>query len=243
MANYDLALFYGHGEGDNGCVGNGFNEVQLVKPLTEKIYNYLTSQGLNVQTNLFNGLNNFKSVLTNGNTYKYKMAFSNHINSTTGGYGCEALVPLNEKFFSIEDDILRGLENIGLKNRGLKSKDYTTEKFLNRTNGVVVGGTDWLGEIRNGWKMGCSLSIIEYCFINDLNDLNMYRNNIDKIALLVANSILKGCNLPTINNSNEKPVEGIMYKIQVGAYTNEKYARQESERLDKMGIKNFIVKY
>lgn len=238
--NFDLALFYGHGEGDNGCVGNGHTEVELVKPLTEKIYNNLVKKGLNVQTNLYNGLNNFKSNLTKDNTYKYKFAISNHINSTVGGYGCEALVPLNEKHFKMETEILKGLESLGLKNRGIKSKDYYTEKFSIREDGVKSTGLDWMGEIRNGWGEGCSLSILEYCFINDLNDLNIYRNNIDKIATIVTNAILKMCGIPSIEDI--PIVNKTIYRIQVGAYTNELYARQESDRLKSLGINNFIVK-
>ena len=249
--DYDLGLFVGHGEGDNGAVGNGYNEVGLVRPLVEKVYNHLISRGLNVHTNLFTGANNYNKNLTNGNKYLYNMAITSHINSSSGGYGSEAIVPLNEKYLTVETEILQGLSSLGLKNRGLKSRNYDTELFSNRQNGTVSSGKDWYKEIRDGWSNGCSLSIIEYCFINDINDINIFRNNIDNISIIVSNAILRECNKPLIENT-PKPTpptptppenDKKLYRIQVGAYTNELYARQESERLKSIGINNFIVRY
>ena len=43
MASYDLGLFKGHGLGDVGAVGNGFQEHERVSTLADKIAKHLTA--------------------------------------------------------------------------------------------------------------------------------------------------------------------------------------------------------
>lgn len=215
--NYDMFLFYGHGEGDNGAVGFNFNELDRAKELTKKVYDLLTSKGVNILTNIGKDQNNYYRNLTVGHTFNYKIGCSIHLNSSPKqATGSEILVPINLNNFNLENDILSGLETLGFYNRGLKSRDYDTNIFYNRKNGIYLGGKDWYKEIRNAYENGNKLSIIEVCFINNITDINMFNENIDKIAIIIANAYLKEMRKPIIGE--DKRDKYMKYAL---CYTNE----------------------
>ena len=77
---YDMFLFFGHGEGDIGAVGNEYTELELVRSLTLNCVTLLENKGIKVLTNVKNGFNNFNRNLTNGQEIKYKMGATLHLN-------------------------------------------------------------------------------------------------------------------------------------------------------------------
>lgn len=197
---YDLFIFHGHGEGDNGAVGSGQVELQLASVLVSKVVAKLTQQGLKVHTN--NGLNNYKRNLTKGQAYNHKFGYTIHLNSG-GGTGSEIIVPKNESGLDLDFAILQELEKLGFKNRGVKSRDYDTEQFTQRVKNNRLYGNDYYGEIREAWRNGTSLGILEVCFIDNEKDVNLFISKMNEITNIICNEILKVCGKSTINVSRE----------------------------------------
>lgn len=189
MANYDFSVFAGHNKSKSGaydpgaCYG-GLEEAYFTKEIATQVYNLLKDKFV-VQL----GENNYTDNLLKGHNISKKFAISIHINAGKGK-GAEAYIPLNESYTVVEQNILNGLAELGLTNRGVKSRDYNTEKYYQRTNGIKIGGTDYYKEIREAWKQGISLTILEVGFI-DSDDINIIKNNISKISFIIASSIAK----------------------------------------------------
>ena len=197
---YDLFIFHGHGEGDNGASGSGQVELTLSRKLTNKVVEKLTQNGLKVHTN--NGLNNYHRNLTSGQTYKHRFGYTLHLNSG-GGTGSEIIVPKNENGLDLDFVILDKLEKLGLRNRGVKSRDYDTEQFIQRVRNVRLNGKDYYKEIRDAWSNGTSLGILEVCFIDNARDVDIFINNLERIASIISDEILKVCGKSPINVSRE----------------------------------------
>lgn len=242
---YDMFLFHGHGEGDNGAIGNGYTELELAKSLTLNCVTLLENKGVSVLTNVKTGFNNYNRNLTKGQEIKYKMGGTIHLNSSTdtNANGTEIIVPCKEKYLDIEEEIIKGFKNLGFTNRGLKSRDYSSEKFLNRVNGEIVNYTNYYGEIRNAWDNGYSLSIIETCFISNKNDVERFIKNLDKIAKIIVNPYLKemGKETYTIEVQNNVTTEtDKIYNVICGSFKNLDNAKKRVEELKSKGYESFI---
>lgn len=248
MANYDLGLFKGHGQGDCGAVGNGYQEHERASVLVDKIAVHLKAKGLNVHT----AVNNYVNVYPNSNTYSKKFALSIHLNSATdsSAVGSEILVPCGEKYLDQEVEILKGLENLGFRNRGLKSRDYDSEAWYQRSNGTALSGKkDYYKEIRTAWNKGVSLSILEICFISNKGDIDRFNANIDKIALIIANAILKTCGLAQISAPTPTPPpsstnnSNVLYRVMCGSFGQRANAEKRIAELKAKGFEATIMIY
>ena len=245
---YDMFLFFGHGEGDSGATGNGYNEVDLTKELAINIYNLLVGKGVKVFTNINNGYNNYNRNLTSGQNFTYKMGCTIHFNSASGnGNGVEIIVPCKEKYLDVETNILNEFSKIGFTNRGLKSRDYSSEKWLSRTNGTIVNYTNYYKEIREAWDNGNSLSIIETCFISNTNDIKLYQANKIKIAKIIANSYLKEMNKSTYaleevknTTSSTSTTSKGYYQVVTGSFKDKENAEKRVFELKNKGFDSFI---
>ena len=248
MATYDLALFKGHGKGndgsfDCGATYNGITEYDTVSKIVDVALKHLKSAGINVLT----GEQNFKNKLLSGHTIKAKCAYSVHINAG-GGKRSETFVPLNEKYFTTERNIQAELAKLGLANGGVKSRDYNTGAVSMRSDGVKLSGTDYYKEIRDAWGMGISLTILEVGFI-DSSDITIIRNNIDKIGLIIAQELAKLCD-KTIPTPAPTPAPtpdpapaptGVKYRVVCGTYADKANAIAQQEKLKKAGFDSFLV--
>ena len=242
---YDIFIFRGHGNGDCGAVGNGYTEEQVSQLIVNLLVKKLKSRGVNVHTNAANQ-NNYQSCCLN--SYKYKFGYSIHLNSAAAAAsGIEAYVPLNEKFLKLEEDILKQVSNkLSIPNRGVKSRNYDTEQVSFRVNGTASTGTDYYKEIREAWKRGISLTILEVGFINS-NDVHKIIQYQEEITTIIANVILKELNKePLINNatSSSKPntgtQKGIKYQVVAGSFNSKENAQKQVEKLKAKGIDSFI---
>ena len=240
--NYDMFLFYGHGEGDCGACANGYKEVDLAKDLTKRVYDLLINKGVKVLTNLENGYNNYNRNLTSGHNIKYKMGCSIHFNSASEtAVGSEIIIPCKETFYSIENEILNGLQSLGFTNRGIKSRDYDTEKWINRKGNDKYYCTDYYKEIRNAYSNGNSLSIIEVCFISNLEDIKRYNQNKDKIAKIIANAYLREMDKSLYSlEEPKKETSTIMYRVITGSFANRENAEKRIKELKDKGFDSFI---
>ena len=236
--NYDLYFFSGHGAGDCGAVGQGTTEEKVCKRLTKEIVRLLKEKGLNVHTN--GDKNNYKENLIKGNTYKYKMGYTLHLNSSTNdkANGIEIIVPMGEKDITLDLNILKALNGY-FTNRGVKSRNYDNELFYNRTNGENFPFKDYYGEIRNAWQNGVSGGIIELCFLSNVSDFQSLLENEQKIILSIVNSILHYCNIEHYQENLNYPKT--LYKVQVGAFNDLSNARSHVQYLQKFNIAAVIV--
>lgn len=244
MGLYDIGSLTGHGQGDPGACGNNFQEHERADVLNKKIIAHLKTRGLNV----FYGINNYVNVWTGQHTFSKKFCFSFHLNSADDvtANGVEFWCPLGEKDFTMENEMLVELGKLGFKNRGVKSRDYSTEKSWVRTHGSSMSGKDYYKEIRMAWDKGISLTIAEMCFISNKNDIKLFNDNIDKIALICANAILGYLKLQRISNSKpQEPAKETWYNVNVGVvggYKNIKDAENRVKQLKDLGIKSSIEK-
>lgn len=241
---YDMFLFHGHGEGDKGAIGNEYTELELAKSLTLNCITLLENKGVSVLTNVKTGYNNYNRNLTKAQEVKYKMGATIHLNSSTdtNANGTEIIVPCKEKYLSIEQEMLKGFKELGFTIRGLKSRDYSSEKFITRVNGEIVNYTNYYGEIRNAWNNGYSLSIIETCFISNKNDVERFVRNLNKIAKIIVNPYLKEMGKETykINVQNETIETDKIYNVVCGSFKNLDNAKKRVEELKNKGFESFI---
>ena len=243
MANYDIALFKGHGNYggnfDPGACSQGYREQDIVSSIVDKATKLLTNAGIRVLT----GEHNYQNNLLNGHTLTAKCAYSVHCNAG-GGSRTELFVPKGEKYFATEHAIGQGMVNLGIPTYQIKSRDYDSEAFVNRTDGVPLGGTDWYKEIREAWKKGISLTIFETGFI-DSTDINVLANKQSEIALLLATELAKLCD-KTITPEAPKPVTNDsdgFYRVVVGSYKDKNNAISQQEKLKKAGFDSFLDFY
>lgn len=237
---YDVFCFRGHGNGDTGATGNGYKEVDIAQSFVSRINELLKNKGLSVLTNSLNQ-NNYQVCLLKGQQITKKFGYEIHLNSG-GGAGIEILVPAKEKYLSVEQEIINNVSReTGLANRGLKSRNYNNDNFYFRENGVAQTFTDWYKVIREAWDLGISLSIIELGFIDNATDVKKLLDNKELICRIIANAILRYCEKPLYSIEQQKEEqEGLLYRVQVGAFKDKENALKLQKELINKGYKAII---
>lgn len=246
MANYDSFVFEGHGYSevtggfDPGAVNGSVTENSLVDSIVKEAKKYLDSTGLSIHYDE----NNFTDKDLSGNTYRFKCGISVHINSCVGASGVEIIVPSKEKYLNADFNITSKISSkLNIPNRGVKSRDYNSEQFIMRTNGVPLSGTDYYGEIRDAWNRGVSLAILEVGFIQE--DLAEIQANIKLLGYLVAEYIASNCDKtlpPFTNTTPNKPTtnSNVKYRVVCGSFSNREYAVNRMNELKAKGFESFI---
>lgn len=189
----DIAIFAGHGSSekgydyDPGAVGaGGVKEATITKYLALEVATMLSDLGLDV----FYDEQNFKDKDLEGINIKSKWALSLHINAG-GGTGTEILVPAGESNLRAETKMLEYMTKLGYRSRGLKSRNYDTGQVVQRVDGAKVNFKDYYGEIRDAWSRGISLSIIEFLFIDSIDDLRILKRFYSVFADILVYEIYK----------------------------------------------------
>lgn len=212
MSNYDACLNIGHGTKSNGVYDPGavcgnYQEHLIATDICNNAANKIRAKGINLHL----GEQNYSNNILVGNSYNYKYAMSVHLNAG-GGTRAEIYCPCRDKNLDVEFYIMSELTKIGLKNGGVKSRDYNSEQTFIRTNGVALGYTDYYGEINKAYSQGVSLDILEVGFI-DSSDRDIILKNIDKIGTIIANAFCMVCGKQPYNlngnvvNNNENKEE------------------------------------
>lgn len=251
MANYQAALFNGHGYSevtggyDPGAVNGSVKENDLARAINAEAKKYLDTIGLNIHYDE----NNYTDKDLAGNTYSTNTALVTHINAG-GGRRSELYAPAKEKHLDSDFQLLKDLESIGLTNGGVKSRDYDSEDTFFRKNGVALNFGDYYGEIRDAWNRGVSLSIFEVGFI-DSTDLSIIQNNIKYIGYCVAKYIATNCGValppfaqsqPTVPPTQPLP-DGTMLRVVCGSYKDRANAETMQSKLKAAGFDSFLVAY
>ena len=245
MANYDIFLLRGHGNGDPGACANGYTEENLAQAIVDRVVELLKGKGVKVFTNSKNQ-NNFVNNCLVGHSFNYKFGYTIHLNSASSiATGTEIYVPINEQYVSTENKMCKEIANVlGISMRGVKSRDYNSEAMHLRQEKDGSRGTDYYKEIRQSWQNGLSHSIIELCFISNLNDVKQLLNKKEKVCRAIANNILiyleKSTYPMEVQENKVENTNGTIYYVQVGAFKNKDNAIALQKKLIKDGYKAII---
>ena len=181
-----ILLIAGHGGTpyDSGAVGNGYREADLtrevVKLLKPQLDNYAD---VTIADTSINWLNNLRSLNVSPYDYVLEIHFNAGVNDRKGNNGTtgtEIYITTSEKSHGVETEIVKGIESIGFKNRGVKRKNWTV--------------------INHVKKYGVSSALLEVCFIDDADDMWLYQKKKTEVIKAIANGIIKGFGIKTTDD-------------------------------------------
>ena len=174
-----ILLIAGHGAGDPGAVGCGYKEadltrevVSLVKP---KLSKYATVEVADTSVNWFK---NKSKLPLSGVDYVLEIHFNACVNDAKGNgvtTGTEIFVTTSEKGTTVEENMINGIASLGLKNRGVKRKNWSVINYCK--------------------NKGISSALLEVCFIDDADDMKIYTTKKDSIAYAITMGIVDGFGL------------------------------------------------
>lgn len=188
-----IGLISGHGDGDCGAVGCGYQEADLTIEVVQKLDALLRGAGHETvvypyERDAFKDAKNGGLVVDFSNcVYVLEVHFNSCVNDQIGNgdtTGIEIYVTPRESAWTVEDKILNKIAKIGFKNRGVKKEDY-----------LVINTVK---------SLGVSSALIETCFIDDKDDMDLYEARKDDIAKAIVNGILEGFGV--IDSDNEDSV-------------------------------------
>lgn len=180
-----ILLICGHGEGDPGAVGNGYEEATLVREMVSKLKGLLSPYA---DVDVFDTTKNMYKYLKSGEWYnfrKYDYVFELHFNAfDKKASGTEILVHERENGISVEEYILKNIERLGFKNRGVVRRTDLKNMNVCKVN------------------QGVSYALLETCFIDSVDDMSLYKEKKDDIIKAIVDGMVQGFGLnKSVNNT------------------------------------------
>lgn len=159
----NLFVIAGHGAGDSGACGNGYQEAERVRALAQRIKDF---GGDNVTLADFS-LNSYKSnIIGKGLVPKDCVILELHLDSHENIKAKGGHVIINANFKADEyDEALAKM---------------IAEMFPGRSK-TIVGRTD-LANVNRSASMGYNYRLLECCFISNAEDIAKFNANIDELA-------------------------------------------------------------
>lgn len=200
-----VLLIAGHGAGDSGAVGNGYKEAdftrKIVAALEQKLKKYCSVGVYPTSRNAYDDVQNgtFANHVPGG-IRSYNYVFEVHLNSSADDpdgngvtTGTEIYITSAEEGYTVETAILENVCSMGFRNRGVKRKDFSV--------------------IATCKNYGVSSALLESCFIDDQDDVDLLVPNIDEFAQKVVDGIAEGFGLKassgsSTSTSTSKPSSG-----------------------------------
>lgn len=222
-----IGLISGHGAGDCGAVGCGYQEADLTVELVKLIDEQLKAIGIETvvypyEKNAYKDCKNGGlSVDFSGCKYVLEVHFNACVKDESGNdfvTGSEIWVTPREVGVTVEEHMLKNLEILGFTNRGVKKTDFLV---INRVK-----------------DLGVSSALIETCFIDDLDDMRLYQSKKAVVAEAIVKGIADGFgyNLPNIEDNAESPEDNKSATDNDNSSTAEPAkARSESEFVEYIG--------
>lgn len=216
-----ILLIAGHGDGDCGAVGCGFKEADLTREMVKLIKNALSNYIVTVDI-ADTSKNWYRYIIKQGGKFDFtaydyvlEVHFNACVNDPNGNgktTGTEIYVTRLETGTSVEAKIISGIATLGLKNRGVKVKNF-----------------DLIYHIK---KKGVSAALLETCFIDDMDDMKIYKAKKNQIAQEVADGIVAGFGLA--KKEEKKGGDNVaLYKDTKGHW-----AEKVIDEVTKLGIMN-----
>lgn len=158
-----LFVIAGHGAGDSGACGNGYQEAERVRVLAQKIKDF---GGDNVELCDFN-LNSYRSnIIGKGLVPKGVKILELHLDSTSSKTAKGGHVIINGNFKADKyDEALAKM---------------ISEMFPGRSK-TIVGRTD-LANVKRAAANAYNYRLMECCFISNAEDIEKFNANIDTLA-------------------------------------------------------------
>lgn len=235
----NILVIAGHGGNpyDPGACGCGYKEAVETRRLATAVAPLLRAYGFNVT--MYDQNNDAYKVLYNGGSlplsginYVLEIHLNAGVSDENGNgttTGTEVLVHSAESGVTVEQAICRRIAALGFKNRGVR-----------RRSDLLVMNTVH--------RKGISHALVETCFIDDADDMKLYKEKFYDIAHAIADGIAEGFG-KAVNDMTEAQVKQIATQVanDVVSKSRELYetidevpdwARQTVEKLVRKG---FIV--
>lgn len=172
-----ILLISGHGAGDPGAVSQFGKEadetIYMVEEIKKTLSKYAEVDLYPTERNAFSDVKKGKLAVNFANYgYVFEVHFNACVNDTKGNgvtTGTEIYVTIAEKTVGVENRVLKAIAAFGLKNRGVKRKNYRV--------------------IARAKAAGVSSALLETCFIDDKDDMQIYSSKKEKIAEAIAIAI------------------------------------------------------
>ena len=182
MNNLQVVIDAGHGGTDGGATGSGVNEKDLTLQIAQYMYEQFKNRGVDVTLirstdETITPTERVNRILNAYGNKSNVVVISNHINSGSGtAEGAEVIYALRNNS-TLANNILTALENAGQNVRKVyqrrlpsdTSKDYY---FIHRNTGVTEP------------------VIVEYGFIDNVDDLARIQNNYRKYVDAVVDAVI-----------------------------------------------------
>lgn len=191
-----ILIICGHGQGDPGACALGYKEADLVREYAPKLKALLDPYA---EVTIYDTAKNMYKQIKAGVSFNFKAydyVFELHFNAAAKHEedgittGTEIIVHPTEKGVGVEQAVLRNIAAIGFKNRGVKVRS-------DLQNCRVCKG-----------KQGVSYALLETCFIDDPDDMKLYKQRKNEVVRAIADGIIAGFGL-----NKEKPKEAVMGEL------------------------------
>lgn len=223
-----ILLISGHGAGDPGATATIkkkiYKEADETIVMVNKIKSQLDSYDatVDIYPTSRNAYEDAKAGKLKMDMDEYDYVLEIHFNACVNDLkgngkvtGSEAYITTSDKSKTTESNILSNLASLGLKNRGIKSHNYTV--------------------IQRAKTSGADSCLLEVCFIDDADDMQIYLNDKNAVASQIAKGVVAGLGLKkkvvTANTTAQKTTSvlkaGSKVKIKSGALdlnTGKKYS-------------------
>lgn len=205
-----ILLLSGHGGTpyDPGACGCGEKEAVLTRELALLVQAELkkvsgvTPVLYDQNNDAFKILRNGGSLPVSGVDYVFEIHFNAGVNNESGNgstTGVEVLVHSAESGVGVEEAICRRIAALGFKNRGVK-----------RRSDLLVMNT-----VKK--RYGISHALLETCFIDDLDDMKLYREKKAAVAKAIAQGIAEGFGLTYTGTTTESEEKNSMTREEIKA--------------------------
>ena len=218
----------GHGGADSGAYANGFKESNLNLAIALACRDVLVAHGVEVKMSREKDENDpLEEEINECNAYNPDYAIDIH-NNAGGGDGVEVFHSKSDgRDDALAQNVLNAIIAIGQNSRGLKTKLIT--EGANK-------GKDWFGFIR---QIKAPAILVECAFVDNKTDLAIIDTAEEQktMGIAIAKGVLKTLSIPF----KETAKQGVLYKVQVGAYADKKNAEAMLDKLNKAGFSGIIV--
>lgn len=203
----NILLISGHGGTpyDPGACGCGYKEAVETRRITTALAPMLRKYGFDVS--MYDQNNDAYKILKNGGSlplsgigYVIEVHLNAGVSDTSGNgstTGTEVLVHTGEKGTTVEQAICKRISALGFKNRGVK-----------RRGDLLVMNTVH--------RKGISHALIEVCFIDDADDMKLYKEKFYDIARAIAAGVAEGFG-KEVDDMTAQEVKKIIYE-ELAAY-------------------------
>lgn len=212
----------GEGTGSQGC---GYKEQNLTRELGKIVIEMLKKEGHTIyDCTVDKSSNNAQQLIdrvNKANKQPLDLFVSIHFNACVNDVkgdgrttGTEVLLhSMSSKAKPYAERIVKKIANVGLKNRGVKTHNAYV---LKHTKAPAL--------------------LIETCFIDDRDDMNVYLKSPRRVAKAIVEGILD----KTITDVTETPKTGF-YRVLVGSYRDKNNAIKRQEELKSKGIEASLI--